>query len=49
MSPPPGSAMYPQRRFVPQGPSALPIVLAVIGVVIGLLFFGTCAALHAAC
>ena len=49
MSPPPGTAMYPQRRFIPQGPSALPIVLAVIGVVVGVLFFGTCAALHAAC
>ena len=49
MSPPPGTRMYPQRRFVPQGPSALPIVLAVMGLVVGLLFFGTCAALHAAC
>jgi serine/threonine protein kinase len=49
MSPPPGTAMYPQRRFIPQGPSALPIVLAVIGVLVGVLFFGTCAALHAAC
>jgi serine/threonine protein kinase len=49
MSPPPGTAMYPQRRFIPQGPSSLPIVLAVIGVLVGVLFFGTCAALHAAC
>jgi serine/threonine protein kinase len=49
MSPPPGTGMYPQRRFIPQGPSALPIVLAVVGLVFGLLFVGTCAALHAAC
>ncbi|MDB4938286.1 MAG: serine/threonine protein kinase [Labilithrix sp.] len=50
MSPPPGTARYVQRpRFVPQGPSSLPIVLAVIGLVLGLLFVGTCAAVHAAC
>ena len=49
MSPPPGTRMYPQRRFIPQGPSALPIVLAVIGLVLGGMFFLTCAALHAAC
>ena len=49
MSPPPGTRMYPQRRFIPQGPSALPIVLAVVGLLFGLLFVGTCAALHAAC
>jgi serine/threonine-protein kinase len=51
MSPPPGvRMMYPQqRRFVPQGPSALPIILAVIGLVLGGMFFLTCAAVQAAC
>ena len=49
MSPPPGTRMYPQRRFVPQGPSALPIVLAVLGLVLGGMFFLTCAAVQAAC
>jgi serine/threonine-protein kinase len=49
MTPPPGTRMYPQRRFVPQGPSALPIVLAVIGLVLGGMFFLTCAAVQAAC
>jgi hypothetical protein len=50
MSPPPGTGMYVQRpRFVPQGASSWPIVLAVIGLVVGLMFVGTCAALHAAC
>ena len=49
MSPPPGMRMHPQRRFVPQGPSALPIVLAVIGLVLGGMFFLTCAAVQAAC
>ena len=51
MSPPPGARMmYPQqRRFVPQGPSALPIVLAVIALVVGGMFFLTCAAMQAAC
>ena len=49
MSPPPGMRMYPQRRFIPQGPSSLPIILAAIGFVLGLLFLGTCAALHQAC
>jgi hypothetical protein len=34
---------------VPQAPSSLPIVLAVIGLVVGLMFVGTCAAVHAAC
>jgi serine/threonine-protein kinase len=47
MSPPPGTRMYPQRRFVPQGPSALPIVFAVIGLVLGGMFFLTCAAFQA--
>jgi len=41
--------MYPQRRFIPQGPSALPIVLAVIGLVFGGLLFGMCALVQAAC
>ena len=49
MSPPPGVRMYPQRRFVPQGPSALPIVLAVLGLVLGGMFFVTCAVVQAAC
>jgi len=49
MSPPPRMPMYPQRRFIPQGPSSLPIILAAIGFVLGLLFLGTCAALHQAC
>ena len=50
MSPPPGTAMFTQRpRMMPAGPSALPIVLAVIGLVIGLMFVATCAAMHAAC
>lgn len=50
MLPPPGTGMYPQRpRFVPSGPSALPIVLAVIGLVLGLMFVATCSAVHAAC
>jgi hypothetical protein len=50
MSPPPGTGMYPQRpRFVARGPSALPVVLAVIGLVLGLMFVATCSAVHAAC
>jgi serine/threonine protein kinase len=50
MSPPPGTAMYPMRpRMMPKGPSSLPIVLAVLGLVLGLMFVGTCAAVHAAC
>jgi serine/threonine-protein kinase len=54
MTPPPGMPMmapkYPPRRMVPtSGPSALPVVLAVIGLVIGLMFVATCPAVHAAC
>ena len=51
MSPPPGGRMmYPQqRRFVPQGPSALPIVLAVIALVLSGMFAVTCGLLQAAC
>jgi hypothetical protein len=50
MSPPPGTRIYAQqRRFVPQGPSAWPIVLAVIALVLGGMFFLTCAALQASC
>jgi serine/threonine-protein kinase len=49
MTPPPGTRMMPQRRFVPSGTSALPIVLAVIGLVLGGMFFLTCAAVQAAC
>jgi serine/threonine-protein kinase len=49
MSPPPGG-MYVQRpRMMPTAPSALPIVLAVIGLVLGGMFIATCAAMHAAC
>jgi hypothetical protein len=41
--------MYPQRRRTLRDEAALPIVLAVVGLLFGLLFVGTCAALHAAC
>jgi hypothetical protein len=34
---------------MPTGGSSLPVVLAVIGLVVGLMFVGTCAAIHAAC
>jgi serine/threonine-protein kinase len=50
MSPPPGTGMYPMRpRMMPKAPSSLPIVIAVIGLLLGLMFVGTCAAVHAAC
>ena len=50
MSPPPGTAMYPQRpRMMPTNSSSLPVVLAVIGLVLGLMFVATCSAVHAAC
>jgi serine/threonine-protein kinase len=54
MTPPPGMPhaplQYPPRRMMPtSGPSALPVVLAVIGLLIGLMFVATCAAVHAAC
>lgn len=50
MSPPPGTGMYPQRpRILPKGPSSIPVVLAVIGLVLGLMFVATCSAIHAAC
>ena len=50
MSPPPGTGMYPQRpRMMPKAPSSLPVVLAVIGLVLGLMFVATCSAVHAAC
>jgi eukaryotic-like serine/threonine-protein kinase len=48
MSPPPGTNVYPIRRPVPPASSA-PMVLAIIGLVVGLMFVGTCAAVHAAC
>jgi len=49
MTPPPGAAPYPPRRQVPPSSSSLPVVLAVIGLVLGLLFVATCSAIHAAC
>ena len=48
MTPPPGMAPHPSRRIVPPA-SSVPMVLAMIGLVLGLMFVGTCAALHAAC
>lgn len=49
MSPPPGAGMYQRPRMMPTAPSALPIVLAVIALVLGLMFVATCSAMHAAC
>jgi hypothetical protein len=51
MTPPPGMPpQYTQRRMMPTGgPSALPIVLAVIALVIGLMLFASCGAVYAAC
>jgi eukaryotic-like serine/threonine-protein kinase len=50
MTPPPGAAPYPQqRRMVPSSGTSLPVILAVIGLVVGLLFVATCGAIHAAC
>jgi eukaryotic-like serine/threonine-protein kinase len=48
MSPPPGTAVYPRRLPVPPA-SSMPMVLAIIGLVVGLMFVATCAAVHAAC
>ncbi len=49
MTPPPGAQQYPQRRMIPGSGSSLPVILAVIGVVMGLMFVATCSAIHAAC
>ena len=49
MTPPPGTNSYAQRPRIIPGVSSVPLVLAVIGVVLGLMFVGTCAAFHAAC
>ena len=54
MTPPPGHGPqmgqpYPQRRMLPLSGSSLPVILAVIGVVIGLMFVATCGAIHHAC
>jgi serine/threonine-protein kinase len=48
MMPPPGMPAYPSRRIVPPA-SSVPMVLAIIGLVLGLMFVATCAAVHAAC
>ncbi len=48
MMAPPGTMPYPQRRTIPQASSAA-LVIAIIGIVLGLMFAGTCAAIHAAC
>ena len=49
MTPPPGGRMVrpPQRAIMPS--SSLPVILAVIGLVVGLMFVATCGAIHAAC
>jgi len=52
MSPPPGTQMVmrPQPgRMRPTSSSSLPVILAVIGLVLGLMFVATCGAIHAAC
>lgn len=57
MTPPPGPPMpqmpqmmpHQQRRMAPPASSSLPVILAVIGIVIGLMFVATCGAIHAAC
>jgi hypothetical protein len=51
MMPPPGVVRYGQPnqlRPMPQASSA-PLWLAIIALVLGLMFVGTCAAMHAAC
>jgi len=48
MTAPPGTVHYAPRRIMPQASSA-PIVLAILGLLLGLLFAGSCAILHAAC
>jgi eukaryotic-like serine/threonine-protein kinase len=51
MTPPPGQMYPPQmrRRMMPATGSSLPVILAVIGLVVGLMFVATCGAIHAAC
>ncbi len=48
MTPPPGTPVYASRRMIPPA-SSVPMILAIIGLVVGLMFVGTCAAFHAAC
>ena len=52
MTAPPGTRMVPRmplRAIAPSSSASLPVVLAVIGVVLGAVFMATCGALHAAC
>jgi len=52
MTPPPGQMYPPQqmrRRIMPATGSSMPMILAVIGLVVGLMFVATCGAIHAAC
>jgi serine/threonine protein kinase len=50
MSPPPGTGVFPMRaRPMPQSPSSIGVVLAVIALVVGMMFVGTCSVMYAAC
>ena len=50
MTGPPGARMMPRMRaMAPSSAASLPVILAVIGLVVGVLFMATCGALHAAC
>ncbi len=52
MTGPPGTRIVPrmpQRAMAPSSNASLPVILAVIGLVLGLMFMATCGALHAAC
>ena len=51
MTGPPGARMVPRmpRAITPSSNASLPVILAVIGLVVGVMFMATCGALHAAC
>ena len=52
MTAPPGTRMVPrmpQRAMAPSSNASLPVILAVIGLLLGVMFMATCGALHAAC